>query len=390
MKSKIKPFVKTLALLSAIVCLALSSDSAMQAARNAASTCFTILLPSLFPFFVLSRMLIASGGANVLGRFCNWLMHPLFRINGNGAAAFLLGIISGYPVGAKTVTELYRKQALSKSEAENLLCFSNNSGPLFILGAVGIGMFSSQTVGLLLYAVHVLSAVTVGVLLRFTIPKPSIRTAATHHTANTNLLTTAVEDSVTTLLHVFGYVIFFAVVMQLLQDFHITLLLTRVFCFFNLPGGVIDSLFCGILELTTGIKKLSEALAPLSVQLIFTSGILGWAGLSVHFQVKGILTGSGLSFGKYLFGKGLQAIVAAVYTAVALVFVPLHAPTFLQAALPQPSAASAPVLLSLLSCALLILYAVQLICSTRRPKNSAQTHRAAIANTATQSHPPLD
>lgn len=366
MKSKTKTIFKTLALLASIACLALSSDSAMKAAREAATTCFTILLPSLFPFFVLSRMLVASGGAGILGHWLHWLMRPLFRINGNGAAAFLLGIISGYPVGAKTVTELYRSRSLTKAEAENLLCFSNNSGPLFILGAVGVGMFSSRSIGLLLYAVHVLSAITVGVLLRFTIPAPSIRTAAAQTAADCNAFTTSVEDSVSTLLHVFGYVIFFAVIMQLLQDFQITLLLTRFLSFVNLPGSVINAVFCGVLELTCGIKKLSEAIAPLSVQLIFTSAVLGWAGLSVHFQVKGILSGSGLSFGKYLFGKGLQAIVAAVYASAALVVVPLHTPTFIQRMLPQPSAAPAPLLPALLSCVLLSAYAIRVIRSARQ------------------------
>lgn len=387
-KNTVKIILKTLALLSAIVCLALSSKTAMRAAQDALSTCLTILLPSLFPFFVLSRMLIASGGANVLGRGLNWLMRPLFHINGNGAAAFLLGLISGYPIGAKTVTELYREKALTKSEAENLLCFSNNSGPLFILGAVGTGMYASQTIGLLLYTVHVLSAVTVGILLRFTIPTSNIPAAATYHASGSSIFTASVEDSISTLLHVFGYVIFFAVIMQLLQDFQITILLTRLLSFVNLPNGVIESLLCGMLELTTGIKKLSEAIAPLHVQFIFTSAILGWAGLSVHFQVKGILSGSGLSFGKYLFGKGLQAIISAIYAAVLLVFVPLHTPAIAQAIRPLPSAIDAPIWLILLSCTLLIVYALTIIRSAGQPKNSTQMHKLTTVNTTTQSHPP--
>ena len=377
----------TCVLLAAIVCLALSSEAAMQAARNALSTCLTVLLPSLFPFFVLSRMLVSSGGANILGRSLHWLMRPLFRINGNGAAAFLLGLISGYPVGAKTVTALYRKKALSRPEAETLLCFSNNSGPLFILGAVGTGMFASRQVGLLLYAVHALSAVTVGILLRFTIPANTIPAQPNRHTARcSGIFTTAVEDSVITILHVFGYVIFFAVVMQLLQNFQITLLLTRLLSFVNLPGGVIDALLCGALELTTGIQKLSEAFAPLPIQIIFTSAILGWAGLSVHFQVKGILSGSGLSFGKYLFGKGLQAIIAAIYAAAALCFIQLDAPAFSADLLPQAhTAVQAPVFLVLLSLGILAAYVLRVTRSSGQRKTPAQTQNKATTNTAAQS-----
>lgn len=375
-KLPFKQLVKNLLLLAAIFCLALSSDTAMQAAKDALSTCLYILLPSLFPFFVLSRMLVKSGGAALLGRACDRIMRPLFNINGNGAAAFILGIISGYPVGAKTVTELYREKALSKPEAENLLCFSNNSGPLFILGAVGTGMLANRQAGIVLYIIHVLASVSVGVLLRFTIPSSGIRTLAAQRHSSEDIFTSSVEDSVTTLLHVFGYVIFFAVVMQLLQDFHCIAFFTQILSSVNLPGEVTQALTCGALELTTGIKKLSGATAvPLSIKLVFISAVLGWAGLSVHFQVKGILSGSGLSFGKYLMGKGLHAVIAAVYAAVAMYFIKLDTPVFAPAIVTQTQSCKLPLFFAIASLIILLLYTNRVMGLAGKPKRPAQRHR---------------
>lgn len=378
MKSKL-PFqqlAKTSLLLAAIFCLALSSGNAMQAAKDALSTCLYILLPSLFPFFVLSRMLIKSGGAALLGRICDRIMRPLFNINGNGASAFILGIISGYPVGAKTVTELYREKALSKPEAENLLCFSNNSGPLFILGAVGTGMLVNRHAGILLYIVHVLASVSVGVLLRFTIPSSGIRTLAAQRRSSRDIFTSSVEDSIITLLHVFGYVIFFAVVMQLLQDYHCIAILTHMLSAVNLPSEVTQALACGALELTTGIKMLSGATAvPLSIKLVFISAILGWAGLSVHFQVKGILSGSGLSFSKYLIGKGLHAAIAAIYTAIAIYIIKPDTPAFALPAFMIPAQNfETPFYFLILTLIILLFYTIQVTGLTGKRKRPVQKH----------------
>ena len=86
---------------------------------------------------------------------------------GIGAYAFIMGIISGYPVGAKIVTEFRKNADCSKAEAERLLAFTNNSGPLFIIGTVGVSMFGNTLIGLLLFITHILSCIIVGFLFRF-------------------------------------------------------------------------------------------------------------------------------------------------------------------------------------------------------------------------------
>lgn len=47
------------------------------------------------------------------------------------------------------------------------MAFTNNSGPLFIIGTVGISLFSSIEIGILLLLTHILACITVGILFRF-------------------------------------------------------------------------------------------------------------------------------------------------------------------------------------------------------------------------------
>ncbi|MFR5421544.1 MAG: hypothetical protein ACLTG4_06075 [Oscillospiraceae bacterium] len=88
----------------------------------------------------------------------------LFGIGGAGASALLLGVTGGYPLGADAVARLRRSGTLTREQAERALAFCNNSGPAFLVGAAGVGVFHSAGYGLLLYGVHVLSAVIVGML----------------------------------------------------------------------------------------------------------------------------------------------------------------------------------------------------------------------------------
>jgi len=323
MRNRMAHVLKTLVLLSAIIALAFSSSGVTRAAQDALNTCLTVLLPTLFPFFVLTRLLVGSGGVQLLGRMCNCIMRPLFGIRGEGAAAFVMGLLSGYPVGAKTAADLYRQGLVSRTEAQNLLGFCNNCGPLFVIGAVGSGMLGDRRIGFYLLAVHIAAAITVGMLSRIFIQNLTITTPKSNQKATkTDLFTQAVESSVQAVLTVFGYVIFFAVLMGLLSQYGILSLAGRLLSPLNLPESLTSALLYGFFELMGGIQKTTESLnVSLPFQLVFISFFLGWAGWSVHLQAKGFISGCGLSFRRYVAAKLTHGGIAAVYTAFTCHFV---------------------------------------------------------------------
>ena len=130
-----------LTLLICAAALVAAPKEAIAGAKDGLALCFNVIVPSLFPFFVLSSLVVDLGLAAYLGRAMEGLMRPLFRVSGSCAAAVALGFIGGYPVGARTALQLYQQGLCSKTEAERLLAFCNNSGPAFILGVVGAGVF---------------------------------------------------------------------------------------------------------------------------------------------------------------------------------------------------------------------------------------------------------
>ena len=156
-----------LGLLLAAGALVLWPSQAMEAARTGLALCGNVIIPSLFPFFVLSSLVVELGMSRYLGRLLQPVMAPLFRVNGSCAAALALGVVGGYPVGARTAISLYQNGQCSRTEAERLLAFCNNCGPAFILGVVGTGIFGSGRAGLLLYLGHIAASLLVGLLFRF-------------------------------------------------------------------------------------------------------------------------------------------------------------------------------------------------------------------------------
>ena len=118
-----------------------------QGARVGVNLCLELLIPSLFPFFVLSSLFIATGFVQICSKPTEGMMRRVFGVSGPGAAAFCLGLIGGYPAGARAVAQLVEQSVCSQKEARRLSLFCNNCGPAFFLGAVGIGVLDRKMWG---------------------------------------------------------------------------------------------------------------------------------------------------------------------------------------------------------------------------------------------------
>ena len=307
------------------VCLMLLSlllfpDQSVTAAKDGVQLCLNVIVPSLFPFFVLSTLCVELGLIRALGSLAGPLMAPLFRVGGACAGAFLLGIVGGYPVGARTAIALYESGQCSRDEAERLMSFCNNSGPAFILGVVGAGIFSSSAAGLWLYGAHVAASILVGLLFRFygkgTVTVSEFSPAHSSDISVSELFIRAVKDAFSSAMNICAFVIFFTVVIRLL---FLTGIITRLASILVLLLGnlglhqdMAESLLSGAIEMTSGVWSLRDMAASLGNRLCMAAFILGWAGLSVHCQVLSFIGKSGLSTRTYFFGKLLHGILSAV------------------------------------------------------------------------------
>ncbi len=300
------------------------------AAGEAIGLCVNVLIPSLFPFFVVSSLAVHTGLAALLGRLFERPMQTLFAVPGACAPAFILGLVGGYPVGAKTAITLFQQNLCSKTQAERLLAFCNNSGPAFILGAVGASIFGTTMAGVLLYTAHILASVVVGLLFRCYRRRGDAHRESGRFQVSVVPFRRAVTESVTSsfssALNICAFVIFFAVFIKLLHLLGVipytAALLGGIF---NLDALYLQNLLSGFFEVTTGLYGLSGTAISFGLKLSTAAFMLGWAGLSVHFQVLNFIGQSGLSPLPYVWGKLLHGVVSAAFTLLGTHLLPFDA-----------------------------------------------------------------
>ena len=329
-EKRIRDALAGLALVIATAGLVILPDQAISGAKDGLALCYNVIVPSLFPFFVLSSLVVDLGLAAYLGRAMEGIMRPLFRVSGSCSAAVALGFIGGYPVGARTALQLYQQGLCTRAEAERLLAFCNNSGPAFILGVVGAGIFGDSRVGLLLYLTHALASVLVGLLFRFYGGRDTDRASAARPKPIQTVtvpaaFTGAVTRSFQNTLNICAFVVFFAVVLQLLSACGVFTALARVLALAGFEPEWAKRLIAGLLELSSGVSSLRGG-AQLTGRVSMAAFMLGWAGLSVHCQVLAFLVDSGLSAKTYLLGKLCHGFIAAGLTWCLTRLFPLSAP----------------------------------------------------------------
>lgn len=317
-----KDVLYLLAGLGLLAALMLNASAAASACREALGICARLLIPSLFPFFVLSGFLNRLGLPGLLGRLLAPAAMRLFGVSGAGASALLIGLTGGYPAGAAYIADMVRQGSVSRQEAERLLAFCNNSGPAFIIGAVGVGVFGSVKLGLLLYAIHILSALLTGLFFRGKHPCGEIQPLFTESADPALALVESVHQAVASLLNVCGFALCFSVLLAVLDgNGTLTLLCGVLAARFHFEPRFVRAMLTGLFELGSGTAAM-QGLRPCPESFALAAFLLGWGGLSVHFQTLGVLSDSKLKGALHMAGRLMSAGFAGIlaYLAGLVVF----------------------------------------------------------------------
>lgn len=300
---KLKMILRASFLLIASLCLILNPKTTHIAIINGLDLCVSAVLPNLFPFFVLSELLVRTGTDQMLAQFAAPLMRRVFALHGATASGLLLGAIGGYPVGAGTIATLYQDRRIPKADAERALMFCNNAGPAFLIGVIGNGMFCSISAGAVLYFIHIGSAILTGLITK------------TKNDRNENNCTfvplrscsiirefpASITAAGQTTLLVCSNIIFFSIIIAILTELIKPILQFKW-----------HALLLGVLELTNGIHLLSLYHFTPRFLFVWTALLVGLGGLCVFFQTIAVTTAAGLSCTQYAKGKVLQAVISAV------------------------------------------------------------------------------
>ena len=334
LKKNILPFI----FVSFTLGLIIFSKQNLQATKSGLLLWANSVVPALLPFFIATELLSHTNIVSKIGKLLNKFMRPIFNVPGIGGFAFIMGIISGYPVGAKIVTKFRNDGLCTKAEAERLLAFTNNSGPLFILGTVGISMFGNSQIGILLFITHFLSCLCVGFLFRFWKYDDREKVYVSKHKASSKqdvsfsnlgeVLATSIVNSVNTIIMIGGFVIIFSVIISILNNigfFNVcTHIFSPIFKTLGISADFITPIASGFLELTNGLNLVCNVTCKaISTNIVITAFLLGFGGISVLLQVLSITSKSDISIKAYFYGKLLQGTIAAILTYIFIHIFPI-------------------------------------------------------------------
>lgn len=328
--------------------MVLFPKEAFQASLNGLAIWWNIVFPALLPFFILSQVLIGLGVVHFLGVLLEPVMRPVFNVPGAGSFVMAMGLASGFPIGAVLTAKLRQQELCSKVEAERLLSFTNTADPLFMFGAVAVGMLHAPEAGIIIAIAHYLSSISTGLVMRFykahdktqvkAINQKRKKTPPTLFLQAMNaliqarqkdgrpigqLLGDAVRESVNTLMLIGGFIMLFSVIISLLEIVGLVRLLSNylapVLTFIGLDKALAPGFISGFFEIDLGCQGASTQLnTPLEERIIGIGAIIAWSGLSVHAQVASIISSTDINIGPYLIARVIHAILAGLYSMLIL------------------------------------------------------------------------
>ena len=274
----------------------------------------SLILPAMFPYFFITAILSSLSITSKISNNFSPLTKRLFNTSGACGYAFFMSVIAGYPMGAKIVSDLKEKGAISHTEAVRACAFCSNSSPMFLISSVGSIMFNNTTIGFILFISNVLSSIIIGIIFANynKNDKPTNKVFLSSQKID-NILYESAYSSVISVLVVGAIITIFYILSSLLFYFNI---LTPIINFFALFLGSFDiakALTFGLIESTQGLKILSSHnLNALSLSLC--AFICGFGGLSVIMQSVAYLKKAKIKTAPFIKAKLLCAVLNFILT----------------------------------------------------------------------------
>lgn len=266
------------------------------------------LLPSLFPFFVMSDLLLAYGFVDIISFFLGAIMTKWFYLPKDAAFAFFVSLFSGFPSGSKYVNDLLNTKKISIDDANYLIMFTHFANPFFIVTTIGLFLLSNVKAGYIILISHILSNIIVAFIFRK--KKVILNNDNNYKKAFylsspdkpfITILTNSIFKSFKTLVNMLGIIMIFLMITTIIKKI--------------IPlTGITNGLLSGFLEMTQGVKYISSLDISLPIKASILSAIVSFSGLSVHFQVKSIIDGTDIKYSNFLKARVVQSFISFFLT----------------------------------------------------------------------------
>ena len=286
----------------------LNAELAVSCMNDGLRLCVTTLIPSLFPFLVLSELIVFTEAVKPIGKLLSPPFRALFGVGQESACVLLLGWLCGFPIGTRCAVTLYRQGKIDRQELSHLLTFVNLPSSAFLIGTVGISLFSDRSFGIALYVTSLTSAILIGMWGHFVSRKKKTQSASASFVRisdrkapskrSIDAFTDAIGDSAIAMLRICAFVVFFSVMVGTLEHLVQALQLPSFLC----------TLLFGFFELTGGTARAATLPSPILSELLCML-FVGWSGLSVHFQMMSLCSEATLSYRPYFTAKAAHGLL---------------------------------------------------------------------------------
>ena len=273
--------------LAAILCLILDGQTAITGGSDGVALCLQSVIPSLFPFFVITPLLIVS-----IEKQAEVFLKPfasVLHLSPKQIPYFISGLLGGYPVGAKNIRDGYMSGELSHNEAVRMLSFCCNAGPAFLFGICG-GLFQSRWTPWFIWMIHIISSFIIGITI------PGSSSGHTNRSDTQITLMQSFQNAIRSIAGVCGWVILFKVYLAIAEKWIL----------WYLPQWLKTALI-GFMELTNGCISLYQIPGE-DIRFLLCCVFIGFGGVCVWMQTLFVL--QPLSAKPYLLGKIWQTIIS--------------------------------------------------------------------------------
>lgn len=320
MKTKITSLLIILLLVITTLLFLTFSSEVIEAVSFSISIWKDNLIPSLFPFFIISELLINYGFIDLLGEALKGFMNKVFHLPGESSFIIIGSLLSGFPSSSKYISELLNNNKIDTTDAEYLLKFNHFSNPLFVIGTIGTLLLNNQNIGILILFVHIASNFIIAFIYR-----PKMNNLKREKSSIMNGINKMHKKRISN-----NYSFVEILTNSIFKTFKTLLLLLGVITIFLIIGTIIKkilplndfsySLISGILEMTGGIRNISLLDIPLHIKASIITFFISFGGFSIHMQVMSILSNTNIKYIPYFISRLLHGFISSSIIYLVLYF----------------------------------------------------------------------
>lgn len=254
------------------------------------------LIPSMFPFLLISKLMIYNNLVFYLNNIFGKYIRILFNVPESSSFAIILSLITGFPTGAIYIKELLNSKLIDIEDANKLIMYTSYSSPIFVISVIGETLLNNKSLGLYIYIIHVITGLFIGLILRGR--KGNINKSIFIKNNELKTLSDAIKESFETLINILGILLFFLLIISIINII--------------LPNNTIAIILKSILEITTGVINISRCNINIKLKASIIGFIISFNSLSIHYQIKSIIEDTNIKYSNYLYARIVHSILCFI------------------------------------------------------------------------------